>query len=84
MTADAIAARLKSKLNASISSGMAYVVPPPPLPGVGTSGDVTFLLEDRQGIGEEFLASNSSRRPGKDRKLRASATSCLRPTFNTI
>lgn len=30
MTADAIAARLKSKLNASISSGMAYVVPPPP------------------------------------------------------
>lgn len=61
MTADAIAARLKSKLNASISSGMAYVVPPPPLPGVGTSGDVTFLLEDRQGIGEEFLASNTSK-----------------------
>ena len=60
MTADAIAARLKSKLNASISSGMAYVVPPP-LPGVGTSGDVTFLLEDRQGIGEEFLASNTSK-----------------------
>lgn len=33
----------------------------PPLPGVGTSGDVTFLLEDRQGIGEEFLASNTSK-----------------------
>ena len=61
MTADAIAARLKNKLNAKISSGMAYVVPPPPLPGVGTSGDVTFLLEDRQGIGEEFLASNTSK-----------------------
>ena len=61
MTADGIAARLKSKLNAEISSGMAYVVPPPPLPGVGTSGDVTFLLEDRQGIGEKFLAANTSK-----------------------
>ena len=40
---------------------MAYVVPPPPLPGVGTSGDVTFLLEDRQGIGEKFLAANTSK-----------------------
>ena len=61
MTADGIAARLKSRLNAEISSGVAYVVPPPPLPGVGTSGDVTFLLEDRQGIGEKFLAANTSK-----------------------
>ncbi len=61
MTADGIAARLKSRLNAEISSGVVYVVPPPPLPGVGTSGDVTFLLEDRQGIGEKFLAANTSK-----------------------
>lgn len=51
----------ESRLNAEISSGVAYVVPPPPLPGVGTSGDVTFLLEDRQGIGEKFLAANTSK-----------------------
>lgn len=71
MTADGIAARLKSRLNAEISSGVAYVVPPPPLPGVGTSGDVTFLLEDRQGIGENSwppTRPNSSRQRKRGRK----------------
>lgn len=61
MTADAIASRLKKKLSTAINSGVVYVVPPPPIPGVGTSGDVTFLLEDRQGIGEIFLMNNTTK-----------------------
>lgn len=68
MTADAICARLKQKLSAEIAAGIAYVVPPPPIPGIGTSGDVTFLLEDRQGRGEEFLASNTTRFLAEARK----------------
>lgn len=61
MTAAAICSRLKQKLGAEIAAGVAYVVQPPPIPGVGTSGDVTFMLEDRQGIGEEFLVSNTTK-----------------------
>ncbi len=30
--------------------------PPPAILGVGTSGGVSFVLEDRQGRGNEFLA----------------------------
>jgi len=36
--------------------GMAF--PPPAIPGVGTSGGVTFVLEDRAGKGIPFLAEN--------------------------
>jgi len=35
-----------------------FVFPPPAIPGVGTSGGVTFVLEDRSGKGVEFLAEN--------------------------
>jgi len=36
----------------------ALAFPPPAIPGVGTSGGVTFVLEDRSGKGIEFLAPN--------------------------
>jgi hydrophobic/amphiphilic exporter-1 (mainly G- bacteria), HAE1 family len=35
-----------------------FAFPPPAIPGVGTSGGVTFVLEDRSGKGVEFLAPN--------------------------
>ena len=38
---------------------MAFSFPPPAIPGVGTSGGVTFILEDRSGSGIEFLAKNT-------------------------
>ncbi len=37
---------------------VAFAFPPPAIPGVGTSGGVTFVLEDRSGQGIEFLAPN--------------------------
>ncbi len=30
-----------------VKSGLAFSFPPPAIPGVGTSGGVTFMLEDR-------------------------------------
>ncbi|MBV8672616.1 MAG: efflux RND transporter permease subunit, partial [Acidobacteriaceae bacterium] len=40
-------------------SGIAFSFPPPAIPGVGTSGGATFILEDRSGQGIEFLAKNA-------------------------
>jgi hydrophobic/amphiphilic exporter-1 (mainly G- bacteria), HAE1 family len=42
-----------------VTSGLAFSFPPPAIPGVGTSGGVTFVLEDRSGSGIEFLAKNT-------------------------
>ena len=38
--------------------GRAVLFPPPAIPGVGTSGGFTFILEDRSGQGVQFLTQN--------------------------
>ncbi len=41
-----------------LPEGMAFSFPPPSIPGVGTSGGVTFVLEDRSGSADpNFLAA---------------------------
>jgi hydrophobic/amphiphilic exporter-1 (mainly G- bacteria), HAE1 family len=40
------------------NEGLAFSFPPPSIPGVGASGGATFVLEDRSGSGQEFLAAN--------------------------
>ena len=42
-----------------VTSGIAFSFPPPAIPGVGTSGGFTFVLEDRSGSPIEFLAKNA-------------------------
>jgi HAE1 family hydrophobic/amphiphilic exporter-1 len=42
----------------SLSEGIAFAFPPPAIPGVGTSGGFTFMLEDRAGKDVPFLAQN--------------------------
>src|SRR6185295_743589 len=37
----------------------AFAFSPPAIPGVGTSGGATFMLEDRSGQGIQFLAKNT-------------------------
>ncbi|MEI6389880.1 MAG: multidrug efflux RND transporter permease subunit [Verrucomicrobiota bacterium] len=52
---------IKEHLNrefAKIPGAVGFSFPPPAIPGVGTSGGVTFVLEDRSGKGIEFLAPN--------------------------
>ncbi len=41
-----------------LPEGIAFDFPPPAIPGVGASGGFTFILEDRAGNGNEFLAAN--------------------------
>src|SRR5437660_3100868 len=54
---NAIKARLNQYLG-SLSEGIAFAFPPPAIPGVGTSGGFTFMLEDRAGKDVPFLAQN--------------------------
>jgi HAE1 family hydrophobic/amphiphilic exporter-1 len=53
----AIKARLNQYLG-GLSEGIAFAFPPPAIPGVGTSGGFTFMLEDRAGKDVGFLAQN--------------------------
>src|SRR5436305_666651 len=41
-----------------MKAGLAFSFPPPAIPGVGTSGGVTFMLEDRSGGEQQFLTDN--------------------------
>ncbi|HEX5399081.1 MAG TPA: efflux RND transporter permease subunit, partial [Verrucomicrobiae bacterium] len=43
---------------AKIPGAVGFAFPPPAIPGIGASGGVTFVLEDREGKGGTFLAEN--------------------------
>jgi HAE1 family hydrophobic/amphiphilic exporter-1 len=52
---------LKANLNRQLSrlpQGVAFSFSPPAIPGVGTAGGFTFILEDRSGGDIQFLAKN--------------------------
>ncbi len=53
----AIKAHLNSEL-AKLPEGIAFTFSPPAIPGVGTSGGFTFILEDRAGVSVDFLSDN--------------------------
>ena len=53
----AIMMRLNQQM-AKIPGAVGFAFLPPAIPGVGTSGGVTFVLEDREGKGGTFLADN--------------------------
>ena len=55
---DGIKVHLQRALS-QVASGIAFSFPPPAIPGVGTSGGATFILEDRSGSGIDFLAKNA-------------------------
>lgn len=52
---------IKAHLQRALSrlpAGIAFIFPPPAIPGVGSSGGFTFILEDRSGAGSDFLVKN--------------------------
>ena len=53
---DAIKQHVTAALS-QVTSGIAFSFPPPAIPGVGTSGGFSFVLEDRSGGTTEFLAA---------------------------
>ncbi|MEE3327622.1 MAG: efflux RND transporter permease subunit [Myxococcota bacterium] len=58
LTADVISQELNAKL-AAYPAAMAFVFPPPAIPGVGNAGGITFMLEDRESRGIPFLAEQT-------------------------
>ena len=56
---DAIQAHINRELAALPKPTASFAFPPPAIPGVGTAGGVTFILEDRSGADVEFIAKNT-------------------------
>jgi HAE1 family hydrophobic/amphiphilic exporter-1 len=63
----AIKADLNRKLGA-LPEGVAFTFSPPAIPGVGTSGGFTFILEDRSGQDVQFLSDNVAKFMAEARK----------------
>jgi HAE1 family hydrophobic/amphiphilic exporter-1 len=57
---EAIKASISKKM-AAIPGAIGFAFPPPAIMGVGTSGGVTFILQDRAGKDIDFLAANTSK-----------------------
>ena len=65
-----------------LSGAIGFAFSPPAIPGIGTSGGVTFMLEDRAGKELDFLAGQVTTflEAAKKRPELASVTSTFRPT----
>ncbi|RPJ61875.1 MAG: hydrophobe/amphiphile efflux-1 family RND transporter, partial [Acidobacteria bacterium] len=59
LTADVIMRDLNRRL-AGFPDAQAFAFSPPVIPGIGTSGGITFMLEDRAGRDPAFLAENTA------------------------
>jgi len=57
---EAIKAHLSKGLG-SLAEGIGFAFPPPAIPGIGTSGGFTFILEDRAGKDIAFLAEQTNK-----------------------
>jgi len=81
LTADAILRNLNQRLGA-VPDAQIFGFSPPAIPGIGTSGGATFMLEDRSGQGVEFLAQNTDRflQAARQRPEFASLTSTFIPS----
>ncbi len=77
----AIMARVTRDLE-SLPGGIGFAFPPAAIPGIGTSGGVTFMLEDRAGKDMDFLNRNVEHfmETARKRPELASVTTTFRPT----
>ena len=57
---EAIMASLNGKMS-KLPRGIAFAFSPPAIPGIGTAGGVTFILEDRAGKDIKFLWENTQK-----------------------
>jgi HAE1 family hydrophobic/amphiphilic exporter-1 len=75
----AIRAKINKEL-AALPEAKAIAFPPPAIPGVGTAGGFTFILEDRAGLDPSFLTENLDAfmaAAGKRKELSGLSTSYL-------
>ncbi|WP_153110378.1 efflux RND transporter permease subunit [Propionivibrio limicola] len=82
---EAIKAALSKKLG-SLPGAIGFSFPPPAIPGVGTSGGATFILEDRAGKDIEYLAENTAKfvEAARKRPELAGVSTTFRPTVPQI
>jgi hydrophobic/amphiphilic exporter-1 (mainly G- bacteria), HAE1 family len=85
LTADVIMRGLNQRL-AALPEAQVFAFAPPAIPGIGTSGGATFMLEDRSGQGIEFLAQNTDRflQAARQRPEFASLTTTFIPTVPQV
>ncbi|MFA7605915.1 MAG: multidrug efflux RND transporter permease subunit [Rhodocyclaceae bacterium] len=78
---EAVRNTLTRKLG-GLSGAIGFAFPPPPIPGIGTSGGVTMVLQDRAGNDLDYLAENTSRfiEAARQRPELASVSTTFRPT----
>jgi len=78
---EAIKAALTKKLG-GLPGAIGFSFPPPAIPGVGTSGGATFILQDRAGKDIAFLAENTTKfvEAARKRPELASVSTTFRPT----
>ncbi|MBX3028272.1 multidrug efflux RND transporter permease subunit [bacterium] len=84
-TADVIMREINAKLY-MLPEAQAFAFPPPAIPGVGTSGGATFMLEDRSGSTIDFLAANTNRflEAARQRPEFASVTTTFIPSVPQV
>jgi HAE1 family hydrophobic/amphiphilic exporter-1 len=82
---EAIMASLNRRLG-GISQGVAFAFSPPAIPGIGTAGGVTFILQDRSGQDITFLWENTQKfmEEAKKRPEIARVTTTFLPTVPQI
>ena len=82
-------AALKQAINQKLGGlpeGVGFAFPPPAIPGIGTSGGVTFMLEDRAGRDPAFLAENLNKflEAARKRPEIASASTTFLPSVPQV
>ena len=82
-------AAIKANLNrqlGGLSEAIAFSFPPPAIPGIGTSGGATFILEDRAGKDLAFLAEQTNKfiDAARKRPELASVSTTFRPTVPQV
>lgn len=85
LKAKAIMASLNQKL-AAIPDGMGFAFSPPAIPGIGTSGGVTMILEDRAGRDLAFLSDNVQKfmKAARERPELAMVSTTFLPTVPQV
>jgi hydrophobic/amphiphilic exporter-1 (mainly G- bacteria), HAE1 family len=82
---EAILARINREVG-EIPSAQAFAFSPPAIPGIGTSGGFTFILEDRAGKDIRYLADHVNRfiEAARKRPELAGVTTTFRPTVPEV
>ena len=82
-------AAIKANLNrqlGGLTQAIAFSFPPPAIPGIGTSGGATFILEDRAGKDLAFLGEQTNKfiDAARKRPELASVSTTFRPTVPQV